>query len=220
VRRAARVVDVPAIRLVGDRRDTGAEPPEDLRTDLVRGAVRAIEDDVEAREVEIVETLMKGAQVVLRRAVQVAHATDRARRGVRPACRDREFDLDLCVVGELVAVAAEELDPVVAPAVVRGRQHDAEVEAVAVDQQRRRRRGQDPRQQRIAAGRADAGGDRGLEHLARLACVAHDQDLRTVGFELGCGRTRERERELGADELARDAADAVGPEQPAGHRSS
>ena len=62
------------------------------------------------------------------------------------------------------------------------------------------------------------GGDGGLEHLARLARVADDQHARgrAVGaLDARGGGAGERQRELGGEELARDAADAVGAEQPA-----
>ena len=49
---------------------------------------------------------------------------------------------------------------------------------MTAQQQRRRRRRQHTAEQHVAAGGGDAGGDRGLEHLARLARVADDQDLR------------------------------------------
>jgi hypothetical protein len=99
-------------------------------------------------------------------------------------------------------------------------QDDAEVEPVAADEERRRRRGQDAGVQRLPARGGDAGRDRGLEHLARLARVADHEHARRVGDRLGHaggGGTRERQCELRGDELARDPADAVGAEQPARH---
>ena len=63
---------------------------------------------------------------------------------------DVQLDLLLGLVGELEAVAAEELDPVVGVGVVRGGDHRREVEAVAADQQRRRRRRQDAAERDLA----------------------------------------------------------------------
>ena len=62
------------------------------------------------------------------------------------------------------------------------------------------------------------GGDGGLEHLARLARVADDQDTR--GAPVGAlharrGGARERKGEFRGNELARDTTDAVGAEEPA-----
>ena len=56
----------------------------------------------------------------------------------------------------------------------------------------------------------------GLEHLARLARVADDEHARASASRLQRGGAAEAERELGGEQLARDAADAVGPEQLAG----
>ncbi len=89
---------------------------------------------------------------------------------------------------------------------------------VAADQQRRAGRGQDAAEQRLAARGGDARGDRRLEHLAGLARVADDQHARGAVRRVHPrgGRARQREREFRGEELARDAADAVGAEQPAG----
>ena len=61
---------------------------------------------------------------------------------------------------------------------VIGHEGFGQVEAVAPEQQRRRRRGQHARKQRVPARGAHSGGERRLQHLARLARVAHDQHLR------------------------------------------
>ena len=106
---------------------------------------------------------------------------------------------------------------------MRGAEHGGEVEAVGAQQQRRGGRGQDAAEQRLAAGRRHAGGHRGLEHLAGLARVADDEDAWSARAALaGAGRRGpgERERELRGEELPGDAADAVGPEQLAGHRAA
>ena len=67
-----------------------------------------------------------------------------------------------------------------------------------------------------------AGAERGLEHLAGLARVADDEHPRALraGLQRSLGEgLAERERELGRQQLPRDASDAVGPEQLAGHVS-
>src|SRR5439155_16979894 len=134
------------------------------------------------------------AQVVLARAVQRADATDAAR-GRRRAVQ-RLLDLVLGLVGELEAVGAEELDPVVLLGVVRGAEDGGHVEAVGAQQERRGGGGQHAAEQRLAAGGGDARGDRGLEHLARLARVADDQHARALDAPLArAGRRRAGERE-------------------------
>ena len=216
VGRAAAVVDVAPVGIGREQVDLGAEAPEDLRRGAVRRAVGAVEQHAPAAQVEVGEALVQPAQVVLERAVQAPHGADAARlRGRRV---ERRLDLDLGVVVELEAVAGEELDAVVAVRVVRGGDDDAEVEPVAADQQWGARRGQDAAEQRLAARGGDAGGHRRLEHLTRLARVADHEHARGARGRRGArrGGAREGQREVGGEELARDSADAVGAEQPAG----
>ena len=76
---------------------------------------------------------------------------------------------------------------------------DAEVQAVAPDEQRHGGRRQHATEQHVAAGSGDAGRQRGLEHLAGLARVADDEHLRALRAPLGSLRGRraaERDREL------------------------
>jgi hypothetical protein len=67
---AAARVDVAPVGLVVEDVDVGAEPAEDLGRGLVGRAVRAVERDAPAAEVERGEALVQRAQVVLERAVQ------------------------------------------------------------------------------------------------------------------------------------------------------
>ena len=167
-----------------------------------------------AAEIEAGEALVQRAQVVLERAVQRPHAADAAARGAAVGRVERALDLQLDGVGELEAVAAEELDAVVAVRVVRRAEHDAEVEAVALDQQRRARRREHAAQQRLAARRGDAGRHGGLQHLAGLARVADDQHARAWRASTRCGRgAGERQRQLRGQELARDSPNTVGAEE-------
>src|SRR5207245_9662951 len=69
----------------------------------------------------------------------------------------------------------------------------------------------------LAAPRAPPRCQRRLQHLPRLARVTQDQHLRALGPRVARRCARQRERQLGAEQLAGDAADAVGPEQLAGH---
>ena len=135
-----------------------------------------------------------------------------------PGCglADHALDLGLLRVVELGAVGSEELDAVVGVGVVRGRDDRGEVEAEAADQHRGAGRGKHPAEQSVPAGGGDAGGQRGLEHLARLARVADDQDLRDFGSGDARRGAAEGRGELGREELAGDAAHAVGSEELAG----
>ena len=85
-----------------------------------------------------------------------------------------------------------------------------------MQQQRRAGRGQDAAEQDVAARGGDAGGQGGLEHLAGLARVADDEHARSGGLGLQRGGAAEGERKLRGQQLARDAADAVRPEELAG----
>ncbi len=76
MRRAAAVVDVASVRLVGEDLDLGAEPAEDLRSGLERRAVGGVEQDTAAGEVERLKAGVQLAQVVLERAVELVDATD------------------------------------------------------------------------------------------------------------------------------------------------
>jgi hypothetical protein len=96
---------------------------------------------------------------------------------------------------------------------VRRGDHGAEIEPVAAHEERHPGRRQDAPEQRVPTCRGDPGGQRRLEHLARFARVADDQHLWRLGTRDGRSRTAEAERELGRQELARNAADPVGPEQ-------
>jgi hypothetical protein len=213
VRGTAFRVDVAAVGLGRDHVDVGAERGEDRRGRLVGGAVGAVEQQPAARQVERGEPLPQRGQVVVERPLE---AMDTARARGRGRLLEHALDLVLRRVAELEAVAAEELDPVVAVRVVRRREHDAEVDRLTADEQRRARRGQDAADQRHAPGGGDPGPHRGLEHLARLPCVADDEHARRLARGLGdaAGRgARQRERQLRGDQLARDTADAVGAEQ-------
>ena len=218
VGRADAVVDVASVGVDADRPDLRTQATEDLRRGAVGGPVRAVEQDVHAAQVEGVEPGVQLAQVVLERAVEVADTPHRAAGG--RALLEQRLDLLLRLVRQLVAVGAEELDPVVVEGIVRGGQHHAEVEPVAAHEQRRGRGGQNTSQQGGSARLGDAGRSGRLEHVAGLARVPQDEDLwppptRRRPADRGGG---ERQGELGGDVLARDPAHAVGAEEATGQR--
>ena len=88
-----------------------------------------------------------------------------------------------------------------------------EVEAEAAQEQRGARGGKHAAEQRVAAAGRDPRRERRLEHLARLAGVAHDQHLRRLGGRDLRRGAPEREREIGREEVPRYAADAVRAEE-------
>ena len=211
--RAAALVDVAAVGLGGHRLHIRAQAAEDLRRHAVGGPMGAVEQHAQPRQVERLEARLELAQVVSARAVELAHPAGRRRETL--ARKHRALHLALHRVGQLEAVGAEELDAVVLVRVVRGRHHAGEVEAEAADEQRRARRGEYARDQRVPACRGNPGGQRGLEHLAGLACVADDQDLGSVRRRPGGGRTAERQREVGSEKVADGSTNAIGAEEPA-----
>ncbi len=206
---AAAGVDVLPVGLDPDRLDLGAEALEDRRRGAVGGAVGAVEHYLATGEVER-EGLLQLAQVVLQAAVQLPHVA-----GVlgRRRLVDQRLDPGLDLVGELHALAVEELDPVVVEGVVGGGDDRGEVEAEALDEDRGGGGRQDAGQQRVPACGGDSGGQRGLQHRPRLAGVADDQDLGPLGLQGGRGRPAQGGRQLGAEEGASLSPDPVGSEE-------
>ncbi len=215
--RAAAGVDVASVGRIGEHLDGGAEPAEDLGRSPVGRAVGAVEEHTAAAEIELLEAFMQLAHVVLERTVERAHAAD-PRRGsglLLEACLDRP----LGVVVELEAVGGEQLDAVVLIWIVGRGDDGREPEPMPAEQQRRRRRRQDAREQRVTARSRDPGGDRSLEHLAGLARIPHDQNLRVRIAPEFDRRPRQRQRQFGRQELPCASAHPIGAEEVARHRS-
>jgi hypothetical protein len=106
---------------------------------------------------------------------------------------------------------------------VRRADHGGQVEAVTGEQQRRARGRQDSAEQHVAACCGGARGQRGLEHLARLARVADDEHPRAVHAGIAGradGGAAERERELGGQLLPGHTADTVRAEQTPARRDA
>ena len=129
------------------------------------------------------------------------------------------FDLQLDVVGQLVAVRAEQLDAVVVVRIVRGRDHHAEVGAHRAGQHGDRRRRHRAGQQHVHADRGEAGHHRVFDHVAGEAGVLADQH--TVAMvavaEHQAGGLAHLERKLRRDRGVGAATNAVGSEMLADH---
>ena len=168
VGRAAADVDVRPVRLVADRRDLRAELLERLRREPGVGAVRAVDRDPKAGEVGA-EALEHVLEVAVRSDLD---AVDLAAAGRRPV--EQRLDLLLGGVGQLAAVAVEELDAVVLGRVVRGGDDRAEIEAEQRDRRSRQHAGEDG----APAGGGDAARERLLELRARWpACRARRRSV-------------------------------------------
>ncbi len=121
---------------------------------------------------------------------------------------EERLDLLLEGVGELVPVAVEELDAVVLRRVVRGRDHDAQVEREQGDRRRRQHSGEDG----VATGGNDTARERLLELGPGAARVAADEDATAAGPERrGLAELLD---ELDGQVLAEDPPDSVGAEEP------
>jgi hypothetical protein len=91
---------------------------------------------------------------------------------------------------------------------------DAEVIAAALHQQRSGGRRQDAAEQRLSTSRRDARRHRGFEHRPRFTGIADHEHARwRSALDAGGRGARQGERQLGGEELARDAAYAVRAEE-------
>ena len=166
-----------------------------------------------AVEAQVGEAGLQLAQVVGRRAVQLAHAAQPRRGGLA----EQALDLGLLGVVELGALGAEELDPVVLVGVVRGRHDRGQVEPVAAHQQRGARA--------WAARRRAARGRRPAATPAASAASSISPDSRvsltisTWGASAGEIAAAARPSAVASSALRNspgDAANAVGAKQLAG----
>ena len=73
--------------------------------------------------------------------------------------------------------------------------------------------GRTPAEHRVPSPGGDPGGEGLLQHRARLARVADDQDLRALGLGLQRRRAAQPHGEVRGEQLAHGAPDAIGPEE-------
>src|SRR5581483_10857389 len=159
-----------------------------------------VDRDAQAAEIGA-EALEHVLEVAVDGDADAIDLTAAARRRV-----EQRLDLLLGRVGKLAAVSIEELDAVVLGRVVRGGDHDAEVEA----EQRHRGSRHDTGEDGDAACGRDAARERLLELGARCARVAPDEDTPAPGPQRrGLAELLD---ELGRDEFPDDATYAVGAE--------
>ncbi len=220
---AAAVVDVEAVRLGADRDDLRAGPGEGLGRDEGGGAVRLVQDDLQAVET-VGEDPDEVGDVLLEALGVVGDAADAGAGGPVPGSAGAVLLVDgldavLQLVGELVAAAREELDAVVGHGVVAGGEHHAEVGTQRTGEIRHRRGGQHTDAQDVHARAREAGHDRGLEEFTGGPGIPADHGGRPVAGErarLGQyvgSRHGEAERELSRQIRVGDAAYTVRPEE-------
>ena len=185
---AAVGVDVEAVRGGVDRDDLGSGGAQGGRADVAGGAVGGVHDDPQSRQIggdgvdEVVDVVLVGDRLALDDA---AHA--RPGRQVLDLAQ-QGLDLVLDGVLELVAAAGEELDAVVLEGVVRGGDHDAQVDVLSGGQVGDGRGGKD-----ADTGDVDAGGGQTrtngvVEKFAAGARVAPDDGARAPGAGVVGGR--------------------------------
>jgi hypothetical protein len=178
--------------------------------------VGAVDDDAQPGQVGL-PRLDEVVDVVLRRTgVRAQPADGRARGALVVGALQELLDALLLGVGELVALRAEELDAVVLDRVVARGDHRAGVGTELRGEERDAGRREDAEGDDVAARRADPGDEGGLEHLARRAGVAADDEARPRDALLAEGpddRAPHPDGELGGELGVRHAADPVGPEQ-------
>ena len=121
--RAAILVDVEAVWIDADLDHVGAKLPQRLGGNLVGRAIGAIDHRPDAVEAEVLGQRALGElDIALACAVDAGRPADLLRCGeqVGHVAQHQLFNLELGVVGELVAVRPEQLDAVVGEGIVRG----------------------------------------------------------------------------------------------------
>ena len=205
-----------------NRDDLGAELPQRVGRDLVGGAVGAVDHDAQAVERQIARQRALGEfDVAVLHAVDALGAAELGGLGepLGEIAVDQLLDLELDLVGQLVAVRAEQLDAVVVVRIVRGRDHHAEIGAHRARQHGDRRRRHRAGQQHVHADRGEARDQRGLDHVAGQPRVLADQHAMAVlaVLEHHARGLPDLERELRRDRAVGAAANAVGAEILANH---
>ncbi len=195
-------VDVRPVGPVADRGHVGAEPLECGGRQPGHGPVGRVAGDPQAVE---------GRAEALDEHVDVALAEPVGAHGLPGGCRGRfvgeeRLDLELLLVGQLDALAREDLDAVVLGRVVARRDD----RATRLREERNRRRREDATEGYGRSAGREPGRERLLERgpgLARVAADEHGTALAPTGE-----RDAEARDELVGQRVADDPPDAVGPE--------
>ena len=212
--RAAAVVDVLAVRLVEVCEDLRARLREHGRCNAVRRAVRAIERDAHPGKARCLRD--EEGLVFLHQPAGVTDESDAALRRARQRVVTGHERLDpiLDPVGELLRAVIEELDAVVRCRVVRCADDRPGYELIGLREEREPRCRNMPDQAYLHPHRAEPGGKPALQHPATPARVPPDHDRVPRPTEDVACRPAEPKRELRGQIEIRDAADAVGTEEP------
>ena len=184
VERAAAVIDVEAVRVVADGDDFRAEFLKNERADEVGGAVSAIDDNFQAVEGNIVGGVFGELDVA---AAGVVDAVGLADLRGRQRCRFGFVAHDVAlneifeVVGQLVAVRAEDFHAVVLVGIVGRGDHDAGDGTHGFRQVGDGGRGHGADEIDVHSHGNEAAGDGGFKHVAGNAGVLADEHAITAG---------------------------------------
>ncbi len=207
---AAPVVDVHPVGLGGQHLDVGLEPGEQLGGGLEGGPVGAVERQVESPQAvdrhsgQVSEVLVEGV------GVDHAHADGSAHRRATPPVAQPPLDRPLLSVGQLGAVLAQQLDPVVGGRVVGGGDDRSHPRRRAMSEDADPPGGKDADIDGVDPHRLEPGREGGGDHGAGAAGIATDEDRPVV--VLGSGGAADGEGELGGELGPRLAPDPVGAE--------
>jgi hypothetical protein len=140
MQRSATVVDIAAVGARMQQRHaavTGTESPEELRSNRGRRTIRAVGDNLQRIELEVRNTREQELNIVIRKrgivpkpflVARVEHlSTSRFERSI---VQDLFLHCQFNSVGELESIGTKQLDAVVAPRIVRGRNHHAGLKPV------------------------------------------------------------------------------------------
>ena len=219
----ATLVDVQAIRFDAELHDLGAEFLEDQRREQVGRAVTAIHDDLHPRQIACADALLGVFDVAAPGVVDAGRLADlvRAHPGDLPLAQDLPLDRQLQLVGQLVAIGPEDLEPIILIRVVRSRQHDAGAATHRLRQVRHARRRHRADEEDVHAARDESAGQRGLEHVAGDARVLADDDavvVGAIGFQDPRDRLAGTQRDFRGDRVfVRFPANTVRAEESGGH---
>ena len=219
-------VDVQPVRLRADGDDVGAELMEYRRRHVVGGAVRAVDDDAPALEIELGrEGALAEFDVAAAGILDPARLAELRRRHAGERLLHHAFDRVLDAVRKLRARLREEFDPVVVERVVRCADHDAGGKAQRSREVRDRRRGQRPGQIDVDPRGGQPRFQGRFQQIAGDARVLADQHAGPdavagrIGGEHEARGPAELQHELGRDwGFAHTPANAIGAEITSRHR--
>ncbi len=215
-------IDVAAVGLDSNANDVAAKRREDLRTELVCGAIGAVEnntepfergsrDDPAAQKVEI---------LVMKRSICLEIRQGRGHL-IGAVLEDVGFDFFLDGVRELHAFVGEELDAIVLIGIVGSRDNDADVKVIVTDKTGDAGSGQNSSKGNRSAALEKTCRDNSGDVRAGLAGVCADECVggRVIAVKiLGNGEAESKESGVVERRSSGDAANTVRTKKLSRHR--